>query len=112
MSVLTEQRDRCPDCEVAIGQLHKRGCDVERCSYCGLQAIGCKHRVPDDDRLPWTGTMPGVDDCHRLGLFAKMVPGKGWTPCDKDEKGAIEDLNSLYTLCTWSREKKQWERKA
>lgn len=31
----------CPDCGVASGQLHVRGCDIEQCPCCGCQAIGC-----------------------------------------------------------------------
>lgn len=31
----------CPDCAVAIGQLHVRNCDTEICPACGGQALGC-----------------------------------------------------------------------
>jgi len=34
----------CHDCEVVKGQLHVRGCDVERCPVCGCQAMGCDCR--------------------------------------------------------------------
>jgi hypothetical protein len=33
----------CPDCGVAEGELHKRGCDREQCPECGQQLIGCRH---------------------------------------------------------------------
>jgi len=32
---------RCRDCAVEHGQLHVRGCVVERCARCGEQAYGC-----------------------------------------------------------------------
>jgi len=31
----------CHDCNVKEGQLHKQGCDMERCPKCGGQLISC-----------------------------------------------------------------------
>lgn len=32
---------RCHDCGVEEGMLHRRGCDMERCPFCGRQLISC-----------------------------------------------------------------------
>lgn len=31
----------CHDCDVQEGKIHKRGCDMERCPFCGDQLITC-----------------------------------------------------------------------
>jgi hypothetical protein len=32
---------RCHDCDCLEGELHDRGCDMERCPFCGGQLISC-----------------------------------------------------------------------
>lgn len=95
----------CPDCGVNPGEMHHDGCDVERCPDCGGQLISC-----DCDghlsapRHPWTGEWPGVMECREFGWYAKLVPGKGWCSCSKDDPGANVDLNRLYRDAVWSKE--------
>lgn len=58
----------CPDCGVAPGHTHLVGCDVERCSICGGQRIGCDC-VGNDRRFSrWTGIWPGELESEFLGI--------------------------------------------
>lgn len=114
----------CPDCGVKPGELHKPGCDVERCPVCGGQALQCLRTCPHchetiagcndeaietKDLVPWSGEWPGKAECREYGFYCKLVKGKGWiTTCDKDDLEAIEDMNRLYLETKWSREKKRF----
>ncbi len=110
---LMSQR-RCPDCNVAPGEPHLSGCDVERCAACGRQRIscGCGRRAEARrlTRLAWTGTWPGVADCQRLGWYGRRVPGvAGWVVCNAADDGATEDLNRLMVEATWNVTTQRWE---
>ena len=94
----------CPDCGVKPRELHSKGCDVERCPECGGQAISCGCSVEESNkypRIPWTGKWPGVAECRDFGWYAKLIKGRGWVSCDKDDDEATEDLNRLYAEAVW-----------
>ena len=108
----------CPSCHVGVGERHKPGCDVEPCPYCGGQLLSCQHccfgtteSPPMDDRKAWTSLWAGAKECREFGWYAKMVPGKGWVPCAKEEPGAHEDLNRLHMEGRWDRLEKRWVKK-
>lgn len=59
----------CPDCDSAPGRPHDPGCDVERCSVCGRQAISCGACSGHDPLFArWTGLWPGGIEAAVLGL--------------------------------------------
>lgn len=60
----------CHDCGVPPGHPHKPGCDVERCSVCGGQFIGCDCDKSKHDPLfsRWTGIFPGAAEAAYLGI--------------------------------------------
>lgn len=101
----------CGDCRVAPGQLHRLGCDVERCPNCGGQLISCdcSLRKRRTGRMPWTGEWPGVAECREFGWYCRRNPdGPGYVPCGPDHPGAVEDLSRLTLEARWDRELKRF----
>ena len=112
------EEKRCPDCRVLPGGTHHGGCDVERCSHCGGQWIGCGHDEHDNRRARWTGLWPGIAECRTMGLYCRDFHADGspvtvenpidWdtehgtirfhVPCRAEDPGAHEDLNRYAVL--------------
>lgn len=105
-------REKCPDCGVGIGELHKPYCDVERCPACGGQYLSCccaEEELRGLSRIPWKGTWPGISECQGYGLYARRIPGvPGWQPCSHDDAGATEDLNRLMEKGRWDKTQQKW----
>lgn len=66
---------KCPDCHVAPGTAHTGGCDVERCSACGFQAIGCGCERHDPVFARWSGIWPGYAEAQHLGTDMNGIMG-------------------------------------
>ena len=94
----------CPDCCVMVGELHAKGCDIERCPDCGYPWFGCSHR-PENlayPRIPWTGERPGDTECAEFGWYAILDPeAPGWIACEPGTPGSTPDINRLYKEAAW-----------
>ncbi len=102
----------CPGCGAQSGRPHQPDCEVEQCPACGWQRLscGCGQEIGDEERLPWTGLLPGAAECREYGLWSKLDPDRGWVPCRPDEPGAYEDLLRLGAESLWDRERRRWVR--
>lgn len=55
---------KCHDCGRSVGQLHKLGCDMERCPLCGGQLISC-----DEKHYQWVEQ----GRCKRIPYIQPLV---------------------------------------
>lgn len=116
----------CPDCGVPPETRHIEGCDVARCTVCGVQQLQCDGAEHDHDETPpmemWTGIWPGVVECREFGWwghwtetlpgFDRPITGE-FIPCGPDHPDATEDLNRLAFAAAlgwvhWDRERERF----
>lgn len=105
--------DVCPGCGTGPGGWHARGCDVEQCPYCGGPATCCDRDddpIPLDDRLRWTGLLPGEAEARTNGWYCMWTP-RGWRTCRADDPRAMPDLDRVDREMTWDRDGKRFLRK-
>lgn len=68
---------RCSDCATGIGEIHRQGCDIERCSVCSFQRIGCECEGHDPAFARWLGFWPGVLEAFVLGVDLNELQASG-----------------------------------
>lgn len=89
-------KKHCGDCLVEEGELHKFGCDMERCPKCKGQLISCGCKVINWCEFPPEPFFDWCFSCRRCGKImpeTKMVSDKEW----KYICGATYELNCV--LC-------------
>ena len=64
----TVELDICFSCKVVAGKIHKKKCDIERCSECGGQKLSCECEGHDKQFSRWTGFWPGELECKSLNM--------------------------------------------
>lgn len=84
---LKEANSTCHDCGVKPGEKHHYGCDVDICTTCGQQVMGCEHAEPGI----WDGLWPGVKECKEMKLI--VTSEKGYQERKTDPSYWTFDLN-------------------
>lgn len=77
-------RDICPSCHVATGELHELGCPVELCPWCGGQLVYCSCRY---DRLG-IDAMESEEDMIR---FEDILHEQGRIPYSPEQRPSFLD---------------------
>lgn len=124
---MADLRERCPDCQVAIGEAHQEGCDVARCMLYGEQRLGHEMMggrpivikmgdmftldvdpagAHDCGAQVWSGRWPGEMECEAFGWWAYFAPNSdpSFVQCGPDHPDAVLDLNRLAVEARWDSE--------
>jgi len=97
--------NKCHDCHVRPGQLHKEGCDSPTCTICGMQLLQCGHWKTGNSVHTGIENQDILVLCEALGLFTKWVVDGEWPDSPGLERGHYErcgrdDPNATYDLNT------------
>jgi len=86
----------CHDCGVKEGEIHKEGCDMERCPFCHRQLITCDCNIESYDELPYR--IPYILAPTLCDLCGKQWPNLFKVPDKEWEKYVIPTLQGKV-LC-------------
>ncbi|MDD3619153.1 MAG: hypothetical protein RBR09_00925 [Desulfobulbaceae bacterium] len=81
---LDSDRDICPGCHAATGELHELGCPVELCPWCGGQLVYCSCRY---DQLG-AESLSSEEDIIR---FEEILDRRGRIPYSPEQRPAYPD---------------------
>ena len=99
----------CPKCHVQPDQNHLAGCEIEQCPSCGFAFQFCSiHGCPANPRIrlstwranrlvPWSGFLPGHQECHDFGCYSRIVSLDEIVPCRSDDPHGHLDLARFDT---------------
>ncbi len=111
--------ERCPDpeCNVKLGEQHRRDCTQTLCLTDGIQRILHLTEPPSGDhdcgQAVWIGYPNGAIEAVAQGWFVRPAAagpdGAGWVPCGQDEPGAVPDLDAVLRAGRWNRARQIFE---
>jgi hypothetical protein len=94
----------CHDCGAQPGEIHKDGCDTERCSVCGGQYFVCGCAGHDKGFARWTGFWPGSLEALALGYLCYWEPDPR-RPVPADNLMAMESMVDMNTVAEYGLDK-------
>lgn len=111
LTLESEYKENCPDCNAGLNEFHGENCDVARCAVSGIQLFSCcvfdTSEIHECINTTWSGYWPGIEECFEYGLFAWFCPNVGFIPCGPEHPEAICDLNRLIVRYRWDVEKQK-----
>jgi len=95
----------CTDCGAELMHAHEEGCDVARCTWTGMQRIGCGETHNHGADI-WDGVWPGTSAAVEYGWYSYFA--NGWHRCGPGHPQATPDLNRVPLECDWDPWRKAW----